>query len=147
VNSWDDTNVSHCSVILDTLTNSLKMWYTGNDAAPGYGTVQVGYATASFITGISVTNQVSPDNFSLKQNYPNPFNPSTTIEFTLPNPEYVKLKVYNILGKAVSTLVSRKLNQGNHTYTFDGKNLASGLYYYRIQAGKFQDMKKMILLK
>ena len=61
--------------------------------------------------------------------------------------EYVELKVYNILGKEVATLVSNKLNQGSHTYTFDGKNLASGVYYYRIQAGEFQDVKKMILLK
>jgi uncharacterized Ntn-hydrolase superfamily protein len=88
-----------------------------------------------------------PDKFALSQNYPNPFNPSTTIEFTLPKSEYVELKVYNILGKEVSTLVSNKLNSGNHTYTFDGKNLASGVYYYQLVAGEFHQVKKMILLK
>ena len=85
--------------------------------------------------------------FSLSQNYPNPFNPSTTIEFTLPKSEFTTLKVYNILGKEVSTIVSRKLNQGNHTYTFGGKNLASGIYYYQLTAGDYRDVKKMILLR
>jgi uncharacterized protein (TIGR02145 family) len=84
---------------------------------------------------------------NLSQNYPNPFNPSTTIEFTMPKSEYVELKIYNILGKEISTLVSRKLNQGNHTYIFDGRNLASGIYYYRIKAGNIIHTRKMIYLK
>lgn len=88
-----------------------------------------------------------PKIISLYQNYPNPFNPSTTIEFFLPKTEYVEIKVYNILGKEVATIVSKKLNQGNHTYQFDGKNLASGVYYYRIQSGEFHQVKKMIHLK
>jgi len=86
-------------------------------------------------------------NHTLSQNYPNPFNPSTTIEFNLPNSEFVELKIYNILGKDVSTLVSKKLNQGNHTYTFDGKILASGIYYYQLMAGDYREVKKMILLR
>lgn len=85
--------------------------------------------------------------FNLYQNYPNPFNPSTTIEFTLPKSEFVELKVYNILGKEVSILVSNKLNQGNHTYQFEGKNLASGIYYYQLTAGDYRQVKKMILIK
>jgi hypothetical protein len=100
----------------------------------------------SLISSIPKISQ-SPKNFSLNQNYPNPFNPSTTIEFTIPKSEYVELKVYNILGKEVATLVSRNLNQGNHTYTFDGKNLASGVYYYQLVAGDFREVKKMILLR
>ena len=85
--------------------------------------------------------------FTLYQNYPNPFNPITNIEFRLPQLEFVTLKIYNMLGKEVSTLVSMKLNPGNHTYTFDGKNLASGIYYYRLVAGEYREVKKMILLK
>jgi hypothetical protein len=87
------------------------------------------------------------DTYFLEQNYPNPFNPSTTIQFTLPKSEFVELKVYNILGKEVSTLVSNKLNQGNHTYQFDGRNLASGVYCYQLVAGDYRDVKKMILLR
>jgi hypothetical protein len=88
-----------------------------------------------------------PADYILHQNYPNPFNPSTTIEFTLSHPEYTTLKVYNILGKEVATLVSNKLNQGNHTYQFVGKNLASGIYYYQLVAGDYREVKKMILLR
>jgi hypothetical protein len=90
---------------------------------------------------------VLPTDYVLKQNYPNPFNPITRIEFSLPKFEFVELKVYNILGKEVSTLVSEKLIQGNHIYTFDGKNLASGIYYYQLTAGDYRQVKKMILLR
>ncbi len=89
----------------------------------------------------------SATDFELFQNYPNPFNPTTSLEFTLPKSEYVELKVYNILGKEVATLASKNLNQGNHKYQFDGRNLASGVYYYRIEAGEYHQVKKMILLK
>ena len=101
----------------------------------------------STLVAVAEENGAAPQTFSLAQNYPNPFNPSTSIEFSLPKSEYVELKVYNILGKEVSTLVSKKLNQGNHNYQFDGKDLASGIYYYQLVAGEFQDVKKMILLK
>ena len=87
------------------------------------------------------------DTYFLEQNYPNPFNPSTTIQFTLHKSEFVDLKVFNILGKEVSTLVTKKLNSGNHTYQFDSKNLASGVYYYQLVAGDYREVKKMILLR
>ena len=93
------------------------------------------------------TGEVYPSKYHLAQNHPNPFNPSTTIELTLPKPEYVELKVYNILGKEVTIVLSKKLTQGNHIYTFDGKNLASGIYYYQLVAGNYRDVKKMILIK
>ena len=88
-----------------------------------------------------------PTRFVLNQNYPNPFNPSTTIEFQIPNSDFTTLKVYDILGKEISTLVSKKLNPGNHTYTFDGNNLASGIYYYQLVAGEYREVKNMILLR
>ena len=88
-----------------------------------------------------------PVKYVLFQNYPNPFNPSTTIKFQIPNSEFTILKVYNILGEEVVTLVSKKLNPGNHTYIFNGSNLASGIYYYQLVAGDYMVVKKMILLK
>ncbi len=88
-----------------------------------------------------------PNDFTILQNYPNPFNPSTFIHFTLPKSEFVTLKIYNILGEEVASLVNDKLRAGNHTYPFDGGDLASGVYMYRIEAGEFQDVKKMILLR
>jgi len=92
-------------------------------------------------------NELFPKHYELHQNYPNPFNPSTTIEFDLPKSEFVELKVFNILGKEVSTILSNKLNQGNHSYQFDGKTLASGIYYYQLVAGEYKEVKKMILIK
>ena len=88
-----------------------------------------------------------PKEFSLKQNYPNPFNPSTRIEFTLQKSEYVELLVYNVLGKEVAKLVSVNLSQGNHIYTFNANDLAGGIYYYKLTAGEYLDVKKMILLR
>ena len=102
--------------------------------------------TESQVNSISIESAY-PNQYRLYQNYPNPFNPSTIIEFTLPKSDFVELKVYNILGKEVTTLISKKLNQGNHTYTFDGKNLASGIYCYQLVAGEYREVKKMILLR
>ncbi len=107
----------------------------------------IAYKYSGYTTEIENKIPKVPEEYLLKQNYPNPFNPTTTIEFTLPTSEFVELKVFNILGKEVSTLVSDKLNQGNHTYTFDGKNLASGIYYYQLVAGEYEQVRKMIKLK
>jgi hypothetical protein len=97
--------------------------------------------------GISKTASRKAEEYQLLPNYPNPFNPSTKIKFDLPKSEFINLKVYNILGEEIAIVVSNKLQAGNHTYEFDGSNLSSGIYFYRIEAGEFQDVKKMILLK
>lgn len=88
-----------------------------------------------------------PKEFSLGQNYPNPFNPSTNIEFALPEPTEVSLKVYNLLGREVSILLSGRMKAGHHKVQFDASGLATGLYFYRIQAGSFMQTKKMMLIK
>ncbi|MEQ8579590.1 MAG: T9SS type A sorting domain-containing protein [Balneola sp.] len=88
-----------------------------------------------------------PKEFSLEQNYPNPFNPSTNIEFALPEQAEVSLKVYNLLGREIYTLVSGKMNAGNHKVEFNASGLSTGLYFYRIQAGSFIQTKKMMLIK
>ena len=81
------------------------------------------------------------------QNYPNPFNPSTNINFTLPNTEFVTLKIYDILGKEVKTIVNEELSAGNYTKTWDANNLSSGVYFYKLTAGKFTETKKMMLVR
>ena len=143
---WDGNKVEPGTVILEE--GSLRMWYTGWNP-PSIFLQQIGHATAPYIFDSidDYDNLNVPEGYSLSQNYPNPFNPSTTIEFSLPKSEFVELKVYNILGKEVTTLVYDKLQAGNHTYTFDGKNLASGIYYYQLAAGDYRDVKKMILLR
>ncbi len=93
-----------------------------------------------------------PEEFILKQNYPNPFNPSTMIEFGLKEPVFVSLKIYNVLGEEIRTLISDPMEAGMHHISWDGRNdlgmsVGTGVYFYRISAGKFSDVKKMILIK
>ncbi len=89
----------------------------------------------------------TPTQFSLTQNYPNPFNPSTTINYQLPISGNVNLKVFDVLGKEVASLVNEKKEAGSYTVEFSAKNLASGTYFYRLQAGDFVQIKKMVILK
>ena len=83
----------------------------------------------------------------MNQNYPNPFNPSTTIKFELPQSAIVRLSVYDMLGREVSVLVNERRNAGVHEVKFDGSNLASGVYFYRLTAGDFVQSKKLVLVK
>jgi hypothetical protein len=85
--------------------------------------------------------------FNLKQNYPNPFNPKTVINYQLPITSTVELGIYNILGQKVATLVSGKQQAGNYQVEWDATNFASGVYMYRMQAGKYSETKKLILLR
>ena len=85
--------------------------------------------------------------YKLEQNYPNPFNPSTVIRFQISKREFVTLKVYDILGREVATLINAEKHAGNYNVEFNAYNLASGVYVYRLQAGKFSDVKKLLLLK
>lgn len=98
---------------------------------------------------VSVSNQASmePDHFGLSQNYPNPFNPTTAISHELSAVSYVSLKVYNVLGQDVATLVSAKQTPGTYTVQFDGLKLASGVYFYRLRAGNFTQIRRMLLMK
>ena len=88
-----------------------------------------------------------PKVFALSQNYPNPFNPKTVISWQLPVGSHVEFSIYNLLGQKVRTLVSEWLPAGYHEVEFDGQNLSSGIYLYRIEAGEWQDVKKMVFLK
>jgi hypothetical protein len=99
----------------------------------------------SIITDVKTTNVVTK--YSLSQNYPNPFNPSTRIDFTLPKTEHVILKVYDILGRQVATLVNGSRKAGSYSLEFNAGKFASGVYIYRIQAGSFTETKKLLLLK
>lgn len=95
----------------------------------------------------SVTNVNIPKEFNLSQNYPNPFNPLTKINYSVPQNITVTLKVYDILGRLVKTLVNEYQNAGSYIVTFDGSGLASGIYFYKLEAGDFVQSKKMVLVK
>ena len=88
-----------------------------------------------------------PSEFSLEQNFPNPFNPSTTINFTLPEKEIVILKIYDVMGEEVAVLLNEEQPAGLHSVEFDASKLASGTYYYKLQAGSNIETRKMMLLK
>jgi hypothetical protein len=102
----------------------------------------------SIITGIRDIPQVV-NNYKLYQNYPNPFNPSTRIKYSISTSSLVSIKVYNILGKEVAVLLNEQKNPGEYEITFNSAkyNLASGVYFYKIAAGAFTSVKKMMLLK
>ena len=98
---------------------------------------------------VDVSNYYSniPEDFYLFQNYPNPFNPSTTIQYSIPERSNVVINVYDILGGEVAKLVNEEKPAGNYNVEFNGSNLTSGIYFFRLQAGDYVDTKKMILLK
>ena len=97
----------------------------------------------------SVANPVTqtPGEFSLRANYPNPFNPTTTIQFSLSRKEHVTLRVFDVLGREVATLLDDELPEGSHVVVFDAKNLSSGIYFYRLTAGQSSQIRKALLLK
>ncbi len=106
------------------------------------------------ITGVNQSTSI-PNQFILEQNFPNPFNPTTTIQFSIPSPSQgegqrvrlVTLKVYDVLGQEISTLVNEQKSPGNYQVTFDGSELPSGVYFYRLEAGSFSQTKKFVLMK
>lgn len=102
-------------------------------------------ATITDIRNIGSFLQLS--NFKLEQNFPNPFNPATKISFSIPQSNLVTLKVYDILGNDITTLVNERKTAGNYSVNFNASNLPSGVYFYRIQAGNFVSTKKFVLLK
>ncbi len=88
-----------------------------------------------------------PQSIKLHQNYPNPFNPITTISYQLPNAMNVSISIYNPVGQLVETLIDENKKAGSHSVNWNGNNVSSGLYFYYIEAGKFKETKKMLLLK
>jgi len=135
-----------------TIINCPSTCFLGNPRPSPAGTLPDMGACESALPSpvVSLANplsEVTPKSYELKQNYSNPFNPTTTIEFALPQTGYVTLKIFNILGEEVATLVLEKLAAGSYKYRWDASGLASGIYLYRLESGGFTETKKMILLK
>ncbi len=98
-------------------------------------------------TGVINNKEILPNNFMLSQNYPNPFNPTTTIKYQIPELSFVKIKVYDVLGNEISTLLNEEKHTGTYELTWNAEQLPSGVYFYRLQAGDFVQTRKMVLLK
>jgi hypothetical protein len=111
------------------------------------GTRKVYFDRLSNMTGINPASNEIPDAYALSQNYPNPFNPATKINFSIPKDGFVSLKVFDMLGREVATLVNGKISTGSYSVDFDGSRFSSGTYFYRLESEGFSDVKKMILVK
>lgn len=128
------------------MDNQANVYVTGkSDGGHGYS-----IATVKFVQSPTQIDPVSvnaPESIRLEQNYPNPFNPVTRLEFGISKLGFVSLKVYDILGKEVKALVNEIRPAGTYSVSFDGSNLSSGVYYYRLESGRFTEVKRMVLLK
>lgn len=105
------------------------------------------YGDTSMLVGINQISAEIPTEFSLYQNYPNPFNPVTKIQFALPENAFVKITVYDALGKVVETIIEKELNSGIFASEWNAENYPSGVYYYKLSAGDYTETKKMVLIK
>ncbi len=136
--TWVETVSYPYSIFTDICFTNSYVFYMG------YGTVI--FRTGN-LTGVMNEPVNIPKVFQLKQNHPNPFNPSTKISFSLPKNSLVTLKVYNVAGKEVATIVEGMKNSGEHTLEFNGANLSSGVYFYRLTTNEYIETKKMLLVK
>jgi uncharacterized delta-60 repeat protein len=145
-----DTTMIDTSTKLSTPLAATTRYYW-HVSAIGTGGTSDYSATANFTTGtgIDAVDKLGeiPKEFALFQNYPNPFNPTTGIGYQLSANSYVTLKVYDVLGREVRTLVSERQTAGSHSVTLYAANLPSGVYFYRLEAGRYHDTKKLLLLK
>jgi len=140
-NSWQEQNTPTTSTL-----NSIHFPTETTGYAVGTGGTIL-KTTNGGITGTNYSINNNNKDFYLHQNYPNPFNPSTFIKYTLPKSEKVNIEIFNLLGKKITTLVNKVMPAGLHEVEFKANELPSGVYFYRIVVGNFQDYKKMILLR
>jgi len=139
----------HPVIVSDDAGGAIVGWY--DLRAGGYGGPYDFYAQHIGSDGsvTKVNNRVSgvATEFSLSQNYPNPFNPSTKIQFSVAQAGFVTLKIYDLLGREVATLVHQDLKPSSYSVTWNASNFASGAYFYRLQSGGFVETKKLLLMK
>ncbi|HSD64131.1 MAG TPA: Omp28-related outer membrane protein [Ignavibacteriaceae bacterium] len=147
MNYFVDSTLTDTSIVLTHLNNNTTYWWrvrAQNNI--GWGEFSSARTFKINITGIEENNNL-PRSFSLAQNYPNPFNPSTMIKYEIPKTSNVSLKVYNSVGQEIAILINGTKAPGKYEVRFDAKNLASGVYFYKLNAGNFVSVQKMIVIK
>ena len=148
-NGWKENSSAYSEIFVD---QNASPSLADLDDDGDYDLIVGNYeGTFSYYRNLSVTSvdeiSITPTNFELRQNYPNPFNPTTSIEYSLPSNEYVSLKVYDILGNEVASLVDEQKTAGTYKVSFNASNLSSGVYLYKLLTGSNTQIKKMILLR
>jgi len=126
--------------------NQTYWWRVRARNVAGFGSFSEQRKFRIMITSVDMAEDI-PREFRLSQNYPNPFNPSTIIEYALPQPSHVELKIYDVLGNEIQTLVNDKQTAGVHRVQFDSQGLPGGVYFYRLRAGERVETKKMTVVK
>ena len=150
--SWDAINQDGLASLngagsMDFITaNSKNIFYYYHDAL--FDPTQIGFYKLPYtaITGLNKLEEI-PAEFKLSQNYPNPFNPSTKINFSIPQSNFVSLKIFNSIGEEVKELINQSLSPGSYSVDFNASNLTSGVYFYRLNTDGFVQIKKMLLVK
>jgi photosystem II stability/assembly factor-like uncharacterized protein len=131
--------VNHIGPTL-SLIDKTEVWAVGSNG-------RVFRLSSDGVSGKEIINNKDSDNITLYQNFPNPFNPVTKIKFTIPHSEKVVLKIYDILGREILVLINDYLDTGIHEVIFDGNNLSSGVYFYKLITNNYSESKKLLLLK
>jgi len=141
-NQWNAVNSGLSNTYIWTICISGRYLFAGTS---GYEIWR--RPLSEMTTDVKDVHDAIPNRFGLNQNYPNPFNPSTTISFNVPSKSFVLLKIFDELGREVSTLVSKELTTGQYAQLWNASGLPSGVYFYRLQAGSYTETKKLVLLK
>ena len=127
-----------------TLDNNNNIYITGYTGISNSDFLTIKYSQS---VGIHQISAEIPAQYSLQQNFPNPFNPKTIINYQMPNSNFVSLKVYDVLGNLIETLVNEKQSPGSYSFDFDGSGISSGVYFYKLETDDFTAVKKMMLIK
>jgi hypothetical protein len=146
----DDPSVNAVTIeAIEMADPDHKLMFVYHEYATDGSIANVRVEYPEFGSSVALNNPADqlPTEYNLSQNFPNPFNPSTDISFALPNAGKVKLVVYNVLGQEVATLVDQAMEAGNHTVTWEANEYSSGVYFYRLNAEKYTQTLKMMLLK
>ena len=133
--------------IFQPLTIIRAFTVANNQIHAAVSSLSVWYADFMGIISIKIISTEIPSRYSMEQNYPNPFNPTTNIKFSLPNDEFVSLKVYDMLGKEVANVMSESKRAGTYEVNFNASLLSSGVYFYKMNTGNFSSIKRMVVLK
>lgn len=152
-------DISKSNFLIEAISeDSVSLTFNVNEILLNKDTINVSSSEGDFLitfyilgedstTAVNQNSVYRPTQYKLSQNYPNPFNPVTKIEFTIVNDEFVELKVYDILGREVATLLNKEMRTGSYSIDFIAQNLTSGIYFYRLKTNNYSAVKKMILLR